>query len=636
MEEITENYSFNYQTTDLYTRTVDCCKAGEAAKITAEGLLEILLFHLDLYAVNPDARLLEKVKVLMECYYQQVQKSDGDFSFAKGKSGFLYVATRFYEIEKSSDFLERAMALMEKGINSFINSSYTSNAIFTGRSGCLLVLNYYDSLTQDAKAQKWMGALLSKIIAEAQLSDKGVYWTDHFEKRNGLLDFKTGNAGIAYLFLILGELDQSNGFLALAKQIYSHQGQYWDGNLAWKKSKKGIQNLKTYKEAIQAIKDGNNTFFEAPTKDLSVLVGSTKLALHLWQKLKEDFFKTDAIKGLKACKELYLPSTLSTDEALSIGNLFIEAARILPDQQYLREANTIAIDLKEKTTRDTSDNFATCILEANMAHFYLALENPSLDISLLSKCTAPLKSEQAHSSPFDLKENLLQNTFNRTLSLLKSIEQAFLTDYLKQPIKEKEVFNFMLSIKKKLHQFPPRQKKQVSEILKLEITRYNIKKGIRNYAHLEAKNIYSYQSIQALFNAPDEALAATVLQMNPSAKKITTDWNWEIKQGSFSQKKLLDPASKTNVFLLPHYKNLVTEYWQNPHNVVLSYFENQTPIAEAIAQIKQFYLAQDKIYMDKFSQFIMAEQTYVLANLDQLILNIIKEYMGVGLLEIVR
>ena len=635
MEEITENYSFNYQTTDIYTQTLDCCKAGEAAKITTEGLLEILVFHLDLYAVKPDARLLKKIQVLMEYYGKQVQKSDGDFSFATGKSGFLYVATRYYEIEKSSDFLEAAMALMEEGINSFINSSYTSNAIFTGRSGCLLVLNYYNSIHQDEKVQKWIEALLAQIIAQAQLSDKGVYWTDHFEKLKGLLDFKTGNAGIAYLFLLLGALDKSNGFQALAKQIYSHQRQYWDDHLGWKKSKKGIQHLKAYKEAIQAVKDGNHAFFEAQTKDLSILLGSTKLALHLWEKLKEDSFKTDAIRGLEACKELFLHSPLSIEEALWIGNLFLEAARILADQQYRSDAKAIAKSLKEKSISNTSDSFATCVLEAKMAHFYLALEHPSLDHFLLSQCTAPLKSKQEQFAPIQLKESLLQTTFSRTLSLVKSLAEEFLNDYLKQPIKEKEVFNFMLFLKKKLHQFSPRQKKQVSEILKLEITRYNIKKGIRNYAHLEAKNIYNYQRVQALFNAPDEALLATVLQMNPSAKKITTDWNWELKQGAVPPKKLLEPESKTNVFLLPHYTSLVTEYWQNPHNVVLSYFENQKPIAEAIAQAKQFYLAQDNIYMDKFSQFIMAEQAYVLANMDKLILNIIKEYMGTGLLEIV-
>ncbi len=634
MEEIITNRSFDYDTTAIYTKIVECAKKGENTTITAEGLLQVLVFYMDCYTIHSDPRILEQVHGLMEYYHKKVEQNDGDYSVVTGKLGFLYAATRLYEIEKSSIFLERAKAFLTEGFSNFIKSPYTNNSIFTGRSGCLLVLNYYYTLTKDTQAPKWMDLLAQKIIGQAQLSDKGIYWNDPFEKLKGVLDFEKGNAGIGYLFLMLGDFYQQEEFQALAKQIYSHQSQYWDAQLGWKKSKKGIQDLSSYQHAIKAIQEENPAFFEASYQDLSLHLGITKFALQLWKKGQEDSLKAEVITYLNASKELFLNSNLSKEAIVRRGSLFIEAARILQDPTYLQEAQRMANFLDQPSSK-TDDPFATAVLEARIAHFYLALENPLLDCSLFSKCT-PQGDHQALSSPIRIKESLLQNTFGRTLSLLKSIDSTFIEDYLKQSIQEKTVFNFMRFIKKNANQFPAIPKKQLSEILKLEITRYNLKKGIQNYAHLEAKDIYRYQSVQALFNTTDEELGTTVLQINAKAKMISTAWNWELRQGSVPAKNLLDSESKFKVFLFPHYKSLVLEYWQNPHNVVLNYFENQKSIAQAISQIKQFYLAKDEIYMDKFSQFIMAEKEYVLANLDSIILNRIKEYMGMGLLEMVK
>ncbi|MBC8757650.1 hypothetical protein H2O64_23480 [Kordia sp. YSTF-M3] len=605
--------------------------------INSEELLRTLLFQLDLYTIHSDENLLKSVHEFMEYYHENCQKSDDDYAFGTGKLGFLYVATRLFEIEKDRHFLDKAIVLIEERINNFIISPYTNNSIHSGRSGSLLVLNYYEDVTNDPKAKIWIKALLQQLISQGQFSDKGVFWEDRVEKLHGLLNFEYGNAGIGYTFLKLGNRYKNDDFLTLAKQIYKHQCQFWNADLGWKATKKGIASAPTYKAALKAIQEENSTYFEPLLHNIFIQVGVTKFSLHLWKTVQDDALKSAVIKYLANCKEVYLNSKaqLSIKKALMLGTLFLEAAKILEDNQYLTEAKEIADFIKNKEVEETKNDFDFCVLKIKIGHFQLALENPLIDNSLVPTCDVEAKNNTEKLLNLDVKENLLKNTFNRTLTFLKTIDENLITEYLAQPIKDKAVFDFILFIKKKLSGFPPIQKKQLSEILKLEISRYNLKKGIQNYAHLEAKNIHAYQTVQALFNKPDEELGTTVLQINKNAKMLTTDWNWEVKQGVFSVDSIQNEASKANVFLLPYYKNIVTEYWQNPYNIVLNHFENQTEITAAITQMKQFYIAKDKIYIDKFCQYIMAESTYALQHLDTIILNIIKEYMAIGLLEIV-
>jgi len=642
IEQITESHSFTDIVTDSYQKAVNSCDIllknlkDSNSVINSERLLQILLFQIDLYATHANPDVLKSVETLMEYYYKNSQKSNDDYSFGTGKLGFLYAATRLYNIKKTTHFLDKAISLIEERINNFIISPYTNNSIYTGRAGSFLVLNYYYNVTNDVKVKPWIEAIAQKIVTQAHFSDKGIYWKDHIEKLYGLLNFEYGNAGIGYLFLALGNLYKNDDFHVLAKQIYNHQCQFWDADLGWKASKKGIHSVTTYKEAIAAIKEKNNAFFEPLLNNLFIHVGVTKFTLHLWQTLKENSVKTEAITYLTVCKQLFLNSKteITIEKALMVGSLFIEAAKVFNDKQYLIEAKKIADFIQKRNLSETSDNFSTCILKTKIAHFYLALENPLINNSLVPKYNA-LKEKTKKSLPVEVKESLLQNTFHRTVTLLKSIDNELLNEYLAQPIKDKAVFDFMLFIKKKLNRFSPIQKKQLSEILKLEISSYNLKKEIQNYAHLEAKNIHTYQTVQEVFNKPTEELLREVLQINPNAKMIPTAWNWELKQGVFSIDTIQNTESKANMFLLPYYKNLVTEYWQNPYNVILNYFESQTQISEAIAHTKQFYLSKDAFFIDSFSQFVMAETTYVLQHLDTIILNIIKEYMGIGLLEIV-
>ncbi len=637
MKEIHETIAhknFNYTTDELYAKMSAFAKQD----IPAESWLQILLFFIDTYAIHRDVHTLTQLHSLMESYQQCVQNIAGDCSFEKGKAGFLYVAMRLSEVDASKNFIDDAFALLEKDIHNFIISPYTNNSIHTGRSGCLLVLDYYRSMTNDENATKWMNALASTIVSQAQMTDKGIFWKDRLEKQHGLLNFEYGNAGIGAAFLKLSETCNNDEFVTIAKQLYSYQRQFWDANLGWKATKKGIENTKTYKAALEAVQEENNAFFGPLLNNLFIHVGVTKFTLYIWQKTADETIKNELITYVERCTKLYedQKALLSTEKHLLLGTLFWEVAQILKDEKYAVISKTISNFIQEKHAKQTLHNFTDVVLATQIAHFKLAIENTGIHNAITVSYTIPQSNSEAQTLPIKLKENVLQNTFNRTLAYLKLHNEKLISDYLAQPIGEKAVFNFMVFIKKNLNQFPIVQKKQLSEILKLEISLQNLKKSIKNYAYLEAKNIHTYQKVQVLFNQSDEELKTLTLQLNPQAKKLTTARNWELKQGKISQENLRLPESKTNVYILPYYTHLVKEYWQHPNNVVLEHFKNQSQITTVIAQLTQFYQSQDAIYIDNFSQFIMAESTYVLENLDTILLKIIKEYMAIGLLEIVE
>ncbi|AXG68167.1 lanthionine synthetase C-like protein [Kordia sp. SMS9] len=637
MKEIHETIkpkNFTYNTEELYVNINALHKRDE----NSAGWMQILLCYIDSYSVQRNAETRTQLHSLMELYHQCVQKIKGDCSFEKGKAGFLYAALRLSEVDTSKTFIDDAFALLEKDIHNFIISPYTNNTINAGRSGCLLVLQYYYDVTNDAKAKKWIDALAEKMIAEAQITDKGIFWKDRLEKQHGLLNFEYGNAGIGTAFLILSEAYHQDEFVTIAKQIYSYQRQFWDENLGWKATKKGMENTKTYQAALEAVQQENSTFFGPLLDNLFIHVGVAKFTLHLWQKTADETIKNELITYLERCTKLYedQKATLATEKHLLLGTLFWEVAQILKDEKYAWISKTISNFIQEKQAKQTIENFEDAVIAAQITHFQLALENETIRNAVIPAYTIPQRNSEVQTLPINLKESVLQNTFKRTLAYLKTHHEKLISDYLAQPIEEKVVFNFMMFIKKNLHQFPIAQKKQVSEILKLEISLQNLKKSIKNYAQLEAKNIHTYQKVQAIFNQSDEVVKTHTLQLNPKAKKLITSWSWEQKQGNISQENLQLPESKTNVYILPYYTHLIKEYWQHPNNVVLEYFKNQTQIAVAIAQLKQFYLSQDAIYIDNFSQFVMAASSYVLENLDTILLKIIKEYMAIGLLEIVE
>ncbi|WP_046758056.1 lanthionine synthetase LanC family protein [Kordia jejudonensis] len=638
IHEMIENHGFTFDTKTMYTKITDFCEHPENEEITPHGLLQIILFYIDIYSVHADANTLKQITSLFDDYHEYVQKIEGDYSFGKGKLGFLYAATRLYELDKSSSFLEKATVFLEERMLNFISSPYTNNSIFTGRAGSLLVLEYYYAVTNDSKAKEWIDTITQKIISEAQVTDKGVFWKDRVEKMHGLLNFEFGNAGIGYTFLQLSKTYQNDDFQLLANLIYKYQSQFWDATIGFKATKKGIENNNTYQAALKAIQQEESSYFEPVLDIIFIHVGVTKFTLHLWQTTDDDSIKENALQYVAFCKQLIEKSntTLSTKKALLLGTLFLEASKILQEESYKTVATSMADFIKEHHKKTENPSFTDCVFEIKIAHFYLSLENASVDNALLPKYSVQDRKNIATSIDVNCKEGILKNTFPRTFTYLQSHNNELISNYLKTPLEEKSMRNFMMFIKKNLNQFPSIQKKQLSEILKLEITIQNLKKSIKNYAQLEAKNIHTYQTVQALFNEPTEVLLSNVLQLNPTAKKLTTAWNWEQKQGVISTQKLQQPESNINVFLFPYYTHIIKEYWQHSHNVVLHYFENQTRISDAIAQIKQFYLSKDEIFIDSFSQFVMAETSYVLENLDTIILKIIQEYMAIGLLEIVQ
>jgi hypothetical protein len=632
IHEITENHISNYNATTMHSKIIQACQTAE---INTKGLLHILVFYIDLYHIYRDQNTLALINTLLEMYEQELPKVKGDHSFSTGKAGFLYVATKLHELEENNVLVEKAFSILENELQNFIISPYTNASLASGLSGTALVLDYYHSVTHNANALKWIEQIVEKIIVQAQVSDKGVFWKDRVEKLHGLLNFPFGNAGIGYAFLKLSETYNQEEFKELAKQIYTYQSQFWDANLGWKATKKGFENHKTYKAALEAVAQKNESYFEPLLHNLFIHVGVTKFSLYLYKKTKDETIKTDVIHYLAKCEERYEESqtTLSVDKRILVGTLFHVASQILGDKNYLAKAKTIAHFVQKS---QDIQSFKEAVNATKIAHFQLALEHDTINNTVVPNYTQKTKNSDEKTLQLNSKENILHNAFPRTLAYLKSNNASLIADYLKTPISQKMVFNFMVFIKKNLNQFEQTQKKQLSEILKLEISIQNLKKSIKNYAYLEAKTIVSYQKVQEIFNLSHVEFGKYVLQLNPQAKKLTTGWHWELKQGKISEDNLQIPASNRNVYLLPYYTNLTKEYWQHPNNIVLDYFKNQTTIASAIAQIKQFYQSQDAIFIDNFSQFVMADAKYVLENLDTIIQKIIQEYMAIGLLEIVE
>ncbi|MEM6684174.1 MAG: lanthionine synthetase LanC family protein [Bacteroidota bacterium] len=633
MQETIKHKIFNHTTEEWYAKIVEVSQQTESVA----DWLQILLFYINMYTVQREERTLTHIHSLMEKYQQHLQKTKGDCSFEKGKAGFLYVATRLFEIDTSRNFMEPAIVLLEDDLDNFIISPYTDNSLNTGRAGCLLVLNFYYAMTNDAKAKKWIASLTAQLMSQAQITDKGIFWKDRVEQLHGLLNFEYGNAGIGYAFLQLSEQDISYECIAVAKQIYKYQRQFWNENLGWKATKKGIENSKTYQLALEAIQQENTNYFRPLLDNLFIHVGVAKFTLHLWQKTDDETIKADFITYLERCKLLFeqTKTQLSAKKCVLLGTLFLEAARMLDNENFHSEAKTISEFIQEKLRQHNIDDLQDVVTMTQAAHFQLALDNADVSNAVVPKNTILNSNQETQTLPINSKENVLQNVFPRTLAYLKAHNEKLISEYLTQPLQEKAIFNFMVFIKKNLNQFEPIQKKQLSEILKLEISIQNLKKGIKNYAQLQAKNIHTYQTVQKIFNKTNEELKTYTLQLNPKAKKLTTAWNWELKQGKMAQENLQLPAATMNVYMLPYYTNLIKEYWQNPQNVVLEYFKKQQPIVTVLTQLKQFYQAQDAIFIDNFSQFVMAESTYVLENLEEILLKIIQEYMAIGLLEIV-
>lgn len=632
MNELTERHTFVHDIETIHAKAIAFCKADNV-QVTADGLLQIVLFYLNVYEVTKDKLLINNVHSLMDYYLTIIRKNTADCSLTTGKAGFLYAATRLHEMDITDSFLEKAITEIEEGIQNFIISPYTDNTVFSGRAGCVLALQYYYAVTNDDKAFPRIEALIEKMIAEIQATDKGFFWKDRVEQLNGLLNFEQGNAGIGYTFLELAENYRQEDFLQIAKQLYSYQSQFWNAAIGLKATKKGIENKQTYQLAIEAVKNEDTSYFEPLTNTIFILVGVTRFTLHLWQKTKDETIKNDLTAYLIKCQELFEASkaSLSTKKAVLLGTLFLEASKALEDEQYKVSAEKAIEIIQNHANFNLSENFTDFVLQVKNVQLQLAFEYPNITTLIIPKNKIQAKKNlEVHT-----KESMLQNTFPRTVAFLKTHNEQLLSTYIAQPIQEKAILNFMMFIKKNLNQFPPIQKKQLSELLKLEISIQNLKKSVKNYAFLEATNIHTYQTVQALFNKEDTVFLNTSLQLNPKAKKLQTAWNWDVKQHKFSDKNSDIAESKNQVFLFPYYTTIVTEYWQHSHNVVLDYFENQIKVKDALAQLTKFYQSQNAIFIDNFSQFIMAESSYVLENLDIILSKIIKEYMAIGLLEIV-
>jgi len=172
----------------------------------ATGTSGTLLLLMELYRQTGEREYALSIDEAIREVAGYCKESPGNnYSLYTGRAGVVYALIQWYHITGNDSLLEDALALIPFSNQEFFHSNYTSDYLYDGRAGMLLVMLHLYLLTKEPFLLSHISDFAERILAGVHLSANGAYWTDK-EERNlkPSCGMAYGTVGIRYV------LDQLN------------------------------------------------------------------------------------------------------------------------------------------------------------------------------------------------------------------------------------------------------------------------------------------------------------------------------------------------------------------------------------------------------------------------------------------
>jgi hypothetical protein len=500
------------------------------------GVCGIILFFIELNKIKPEPKFQKALVSAGEDLINHCRTTLRlHYGFFKGRAGVCYTLIKLSEVTGEIKFLKYALELIKNESDTFIKSEFTTNRLYDGRAGLILLLLYLYNIEQDYWIIEKINLCLDRIVSDFVITKQGIIWNKRDRNIKPLNSFLFGSSGVAFTLIQVAEFFNDGLLLSIAKSIYSYEDVHWNNEISnWLDFRKKIITESDYQihKSKYLLKD--YCFFTIPSESYDVAFGTAGLCIARLPLLNEKdifHFKRLIDKGFLKLND-YKTENLSLANGISgIGSLFLETSNYLNITLFDKRILEIADILINKEL--SYHNMSLLYGVTGVGYFLLQLIQPrdfhSVLFPILIRNNVLKKPNISRINSSECLIRSIQSTYPLTFITLHIVCPELYSELIKQDFTQicDKTCNFtarFISTLKKI--VPCRHNQLIWDIFKLESAKLRMLNETKSLSMNYIKEIMKFEGKVALMNMEEHELFNQSLVFDADTQIIKCKWNW--------------------------------------------------------------------------------------------------------------
>lgn len=603
------------------------------------GISGFFLILLELFNQTKEAEYLanlEKLAVDLIGYCRE--NKTNNYSLYTGRCGVVYCLMQLYGINQDENLIKECVEMVKPSGNEYLHSKYTSDYLYNGRAGTLLIITHLYILSGEFFLKEYIELFINKIISNAVLSKDGISWKSEEEVNlKNSCGFAHGVAGIKYCFSNINHYFFNPGIKYIVQQADKYMQSCWVKDFKnWGNYEKDILTPETLHSFQHFYLSKNSSLFTPGNKKGWADGIAGMLISGLSEKSETPVLSLEN-------KSMHDEGNTLLNGATGTGLYQLEHFKKYHDKEYLQSIVQLA------------NHFFSAGIETN-AEGGLFYGNLGVVYFLLKAADIQKQSENILAPYFNhyyanreavaeinitlpaVRKLLLAGHFRRTIIVLENIAPLTLNNYLagKRKIKYPDEANKFLNFFDKYCDKNAGTTYQIlKDVLSFEKSKYVFAHSDERsnlQVYLDEINHHNYAV--KLLNNTDEWLLKQNLAISPGVKIVGTKWDWSGEDGTLMQNVTMAPGNFAYLFTISG-QTRVVEYSLKIDGMVLFRFDKPKTVEQALMEIKHICNMQTEETIKIFLVNTGSRDIYDFINrLDFLVLFKIKELIYEGILHI--
>jgi len=623
------------------------------------GVSGIVLFLIELYKQTKEAKYLEIIDNSISHLVAYCKNNPtNNYSLYTGRGSVVYVLMQRYFTNGDRSLLKKSIELIKPANQEYLQSKYTSDYLYDGRSGTLLLLLHLYLLTREEFLAEYINQFTEKIIGNANLSSNGVYWTSKDEINLGpSCGFAYGAAGIRYVLNELNHYSQNAALDFVIAEADKFIASCWQPKMQnWPDFRKDVLGKDTLKKYKKAYLSGDKTLF-APNDDVCWANGSIGVMFALSGNIESKKVEqlNDKLAELVGNGEI-APNSLFGGLA-GLGLYLLDTRGDVNDNELQKIIFRI---LNKLTPASHKINMQGGLLHGELGSMYFLLKAIGIE-DKSENILFPFFNNKANDKLVALtlnidlprvRKTLLSKIYTRSVFMLENLAPAALNAHFASGVSNvNEIVRFIYFIK---HQLPQQTSAAVYERLKdlfqLETSKYEFTYAERETPlQLFLDDLLYQERILVDLNREGEWLKQQSLTVAGKLKSVHTKWDWsyldhfEPMRNRNTHEKLLKnmeqaPAQYEYIFQYSGKYGVVEVFLVKALNLVLHRFDQPKTVGQAMMEINYYIKSLPEPAMDAFLKDVGAFKSSTTADflvkLDKMVLDQVRPLIYRNMLSI--
>jgi hypothetical protein len=604
------------------------------------GVSGIVLFLIEMHRLTKDKRYIDAATDGASWMINFCKNNPSDFySFYSGRMGVAYMLKELYTEAPYEEYIDYALEIARES-DKFLNNSRHVNDLLNGISGTILGLLHLHAATGESFLIDKIKLFTRELIKNIKVKNRGFYWDYNYNAVSSLCGFSHGSAGIGYVFLELGNYFGAEGFYYIAEQAFLYESQFYDHkNNNWKDLRRILTPDESAAVKLKAYRKNDMEFFNYFSFMNAWCHGAAGIGLsrlRAFTLLNKKVYLDEAKRAIRKTystnvkdKSAFYTSTMCHGET---GNaeIFLKAAAQLKNILYIEYARKVArkcIANRQKvkaylTGYMNSKNKEDLSLfngNAGIGYFLAgilmgrqtSILHPDVNTTLRDKGTAESTREDTRNdilrefSLYNIRKQVLQKNFSRTVSLLESKYPAAVSNYINSNPgnRVKENPSFIRYISSLLKKNEP--DKHLKDVFAFEKQIYVLNRSISNDSLHETKHIYYTREADKLIKLKTQRLKGYKLLLNPDTKLIKTSWSWTVN-GHPPEANLQIPAGSYKTIVRAGLTDIIEENVTPFSELILTQFKKPAAAGKAVRNVISF-IETSAASREKLTQICMRQ-----------------------------